>query len=423
MPFVTKTNVPISTPAPNANNFSDEIAKINSLISNPERSNSGNSLWISTSSGIVYDTSQYASNSDIYNKGDTGLYNLLIYLYGERNDGWIFTGDNYNAITSTIDDVLGGTQSVGKALVADKLGTTTIGSPAQPIYLNGGVPTVVSSIPSAGSSTNASYAAAIGTSSSHPAIGSATQPVYVNSSGTVTVATSYANASVGSAAKLTTARSLQTNLGSTTAASFDGSAAASIGVTGILPVTNGGTGATSVAANKIFAGSTSGNAAAPTFRSLVEADIPSLSASKIGSGTLGVARGGTGAASLTANAVILGNGTSAVKAKASSNGALYATGSNSEPQFGVLPVAQGGTGQTSLSNVSVGSATTATSAGKWTTTRTIALTGDVTGSASIDGSANISIAATAKNAILYGTTAPTSSQGKNGDIYIQYDAS
>lgn len=45
-------------------------------------------------------------------------------------------------------------------------------------------------------------------------------------------------------------------------------------------------------ANKVFAGPSSGNAAAPSFRSLVEADIPGLAASKISSGTLATARGG-----------------------------------------------------------------------------------------------------------------------------------
>lgn len=49
----------------------------------------------------------------------------------------------------------------------------------------------------------------------------------------------------GTATKLATARDLQTNLASTSAASFDGSANASPGVTGTLAVANGGTGITS----------------------------------------------------------------------------------------------------------------------------------------------------------------------------------
>jgi len=48
-------------------------------------------------------------------------------------------------------------------------------------------------------------------------------------------------------------------------------------VTGTLPVANGGTGVTSASANTVFAGPTSGSAAAPALRSLVANDIPSLS--------------------------------------------------------------------------------------------------------------------------------------------------
>lgn len=60
-----------------------------------------------------------------------------------------------------------------------------------------------------------------------------------------------------------------------------------------------------------------------------------------------VAKGGTGKGTLTTNAVLLGNGTTAIKEVASASGAFYATAANAEPQFGTLPVAQGGTGATS----------------------------------------------------------------------------
>lgn len=86
--------------------------------------------------------------------------------------------------------------------------------------------------------------------------------------------------------------------------------------------------------------------------------IPGLAASKITSGTLGVARGGTGKATHTANAVLTGNGTGAVNNVASASGALYATGSGGVPRFGTLPVAQGGTGATTAaaarSNLGIG---------------------------------------------------------------------
>ena len=50
----------------------------------------------------------------------------------------------------------------------------------------------------------------------------------------------------GSAATLTTGRTVATNLASTTAATFDGSANITPGVTGVLPVSNGGTGASTL---------------------------------------------------------------------------------------------------------------------------------------------------------------------------------
>lgn len=53
---------------------------------------------------------------------------------------------------------------------------------------------------------------------------------------------------------LTTARTIQTNLASTSAASFNGSANITPGVTGTLPVANGGTGATSLTANNVLLG-------------------------------------------------------------------------------------------------------------------------------------------------------------------------
>lgn len=52
----------------------------------------------------------------------------------------------------------------------------------------------------------------------------------------------------GTATKLKTARAIQTNLASTSSASFDGSANITPGVKGILPIANGGTNGTTAAA-------------------------------------------------------------------------------------------------------------------------------------------------------------------------------
>ena len=51
------------------------------------------------------------------------------------------------------------------------------------------------------------------------------------------------NGNAATATKLATARTIQTNLASTSAASFDGTTNITPGVTGVLPITNGGTGA------------------------------------------------------------------------------------------------------------------------------------------------------------------------------------
>ncbi len=59
---------------------------------------------------------------------------------------------------------------------------------------------------------------------------------------------------------------------------------------------------------------------------------------------------------------------------------------------------------TSFTGALTGNADTATSAGKWTTARTITLGGDLTGSVSVDGSANVTLTATvAANSVALGT--------------------
>lgn len=69
----------------------------------------------------------------------------------------------------------------------------------------------------------------------------------------------------------------------------------------IIGAAYGGTGvnSSSTAINKVFASPGSGSAGAPSFRSLVAADIPTLSITDKTSGTLTIARGGTGATNAT----------------------------------------------------------------------------------------------------------------------------
>jgi hypothetical protein len=76
------------------------------------------------------------------------------------------------------------------------------------------------------------------------------------------------------------------------------------------PVTTTGTLTGTLAtqtANTVFGGPTTGSAAAPSFRALVAADIPSLDAAKIATGTIATARLGSGSA--ISSTCLLGNST------------------------------------------------------------------------------------------------------------------
>lgn len=89
-------------------------------------------------------------------------------------------------------------------------------------------------------------------------------------------------ASADTATKLTTARTIRTNLASTSTASFDGTANATPGVTGTLPVANGGTGSTTAATARNALGVAASGA---------NGDITSLTGLTT---PLSVAQGGTG---------------------------------------------------------------------------------------------------------------------------------
>ena len=104
-----------------------------------------------------------------------------------------------------------------------------------------------------------------------------------------------------SATKLATARTVRTNLASTSTASFNGTANIAPGVTGILPVTNGGTGN----GNGLAASATKLESARSVTVNLESTDAASFDGSADitpgVSGVLPIANGGTGA-STAANA-------------------------------------------------------------------------------------------------------------------------
>ena len=192
--------------------------------------------------------------------------------------------------------------------------------------------------------------------------------------GTVTAAkatSATSAASADKATKLATARTIKTNLGSTTAASFDGTGNVTPGVSGTLPVANGGTGKTTN----------------------------------------------------TANAVLVGNGTSSIKNISSAKGAFYSTAADAQPTFGTLPESLGGTGQTDLDKVKVGSAASAdnaTLAAKATvleTSRTITTNLESTTGASFNGSAAIRPGVAGKLPIGNGGTGGTTGKAATKNLF------
>lgn len=92
---------------------------------------------------------------------------------------------------------------------------------------------------------------------------------------------------------------------------------------GTLAVARGGTGAATGTKNYVFA-TPNGSNGAPSFRALVAADIPSLAASKITSGTLAIERGGTGATTAADARTALGAASTSV-ANTSTNGLMSST--------------------------------------------------------------------------------------------------
>lgn len=79
-----------------------------------------------------------------------------------------------------------------------------------------------------------------------------------------------------SASTLATARTIRTNLATTTAASFDGSANVTPGVTGVLPIINGGTGASSASAALTALGAEPKNTSTGVASAVIAAGVGTL---------------------------------------------------------------------------------------------------------------------------------------------------
>ena len=135
-------------------------------------------------------------------------------------------------------------------------------------------------------------------------------------------------------------------------------------VTGTLPVANGGTGVTSSTGSGNVVLSTSPTLVTPALGTPSSATLTNATGLPIEAGTtgtLGVARGGTGATTLTANNVLLGNGTSAPLTVAPgtsgnvliSNGTTWTSAASAAPIFANQSEFNTGTDTTKVLNSSI----------------------------------------------------------------------
>jgi len=257
--------------------------------------------------------------------------------------------------------------------------------------------------------------------------------------GVVNITTITGNA--GTATALQTARTVQTNLGSTASASFDGSANITPGVTGTLPVGNGGTGATTLtgivkgngtgamtAATAgtdyvIPSGSISGNAGTATklqtsrnialagaivgsvnFDGSADVSISTTlgAQSFIQSSGLSTSWGATSGTSTGALNVIMGTSSSATWLLSGTSGGVFRSGIQSLDSNGTLRLYSNSNYIEINGNQITGNISTASALA---TGRTIGMTGDVTWtSAAFNGLANVTGTATLANS---GVTAGT----------------
>jgi len=186
----------------------------------------------------------------------------------------------------------------------------------------------------------------------------------------------------------------------------------STGVTGTLPVTNGGTGAATATQNYIFAGPATGStAAAPGFRALAAADIPAsaISFDKIQNISTGKLLGSISASAAAPGEVTVGNGLSLL------NGSLTATNGGTVTSLSGITFGTTGTDMSaSIANASTTPSITlnipdasATARGVVTTgTQTIAGAKTFSGNTTIAGTLNVTGVTTLTAApVLSSTTA------------------
>lgn len=201
--------------------------------------------------GASTDPSAPASGDVWNNNGTIKFYN------GSATKTFAFTDSNITGtaanVTGTVAVSNGGTGAVTLTGILKGNGTSAFtAASAGTDYVVGGTTTVGKIITAASTTAAAGFLLTSGVAPTAPATGdlwNASGSIQFRFDGSTTKTIAFTDSNItGSAATLTTARTIQTNLGSTSSASFDGSTNITPGVTGTLPVANGGTGITSFGA-------------------------------------------------------------------------------------------------------------------------------------------------------------------------------
>ena len=157
--------------------------------------------------------------------------------------GDIDTNNTYSAAGSS----LGLVKSGGDVSISNGIITVNDNSHAHTIGNVTGLQTALDGKAAASHGTHVTFGTSAPAAAGTAAVGTATT---VSRSDHVHPAQTSVSGNAGTATKLATARSIRTNLGSTSSASFDGSGNVTPGVTGTLGLANGGTGATTAAAGR-----------------------------------------------------------------------------------------------------------------------------------------------------------------------------
>lgn len=301
-----------------------------------------------TSSGVtsitIKTTSPLSGGSDTATTS-TGTYTLSLGTVGVGNGG---TGNTSFTQWGVI-----------YANPATKLVSTAAGTSGYLLQGNG------AAAPSWIQATNSNTASTIvkRDSSGNFSAGTITANLTGNVTGNVSGSSGSCTGNAATATKWASAQTVYVALGTaskTTTIQGGNSNAVALGIDGTLAIGHGGTGITTTDAHKVLIGPSSGNAAAPTWRTIVAADLPTATTSALGimqvgtglgvsSGTVSVSYGTSANTALQGNASLVKlNGLTKTAASmadfyaptsAGTNGQFLKSIGSGEPTWSALPTA------------------------------------------------------------------------------------